>query len=44
LTEQDIIEIQWKINNRPRKRFDYLSPIEKLQIETEIDAKVAFDA
>ena len=33
-----------KINNRPRKRLGFLSPIEKLYLTTKIDEKVAFGA
>lgn len=43
-TDQDIFEIQMKINNRPRKRLGFLSPIEKLYLTTKIDQKVAFGA
>ena len=41
-TDQDIFERQMKINNRPRKRLGFLSPIEKSHLTTMVEAKLAF--
>lgn len=41
ISEQQIKEVEDKLNNRPRKRYDYDSPIEKME-ELLFNEKVAF--
>jgi len=42
-SDEDINNIQWELNNRPRKRLGFSSPIENLRMLTGLDEKVAFD-
>jgi IS30 family transposase len=43
-SDEDLTCIQTKINNRPRKRLGYSTPIELFKTLTQIDEKVAFRA
>lgn len=42
LTDEQIQEVEDKLNNRPRKRFGYLSPLEQLNKALTNEQKVAF--
>jgi len=42
LTDKMIQEVEDKLNNRPRKRFGYLSPLEQLNKVLTNEEKVAF--
>lgn len=42
LTDREIQEVEDKLNNRPRKRFGYLSPLEQLNKLLTTEGKVAF--
>jgi len=42
ITEQDVMKVEKLLNNRPRKRFDFLTPIEYFNIVTKNEKKVAF--
>lgn len=42
LTDKKIQEIEDKLNNRPRKRFVYLSPLKQLNKVLTTEEKVAF--
>jgi len=46
LTQQELDDIAWELNTRPRKRLGYLSPIEyyeKFVLSLSIDTNVAFE-
>ncbi len=42
LTDREIQEVEDKLDNRPRKRVDYLSPLEQLNKILTSEGKVAF--
>ena len=44
LSEDDIRQIEDKLNKRPRKRLNFISPYEAVKTKTKIDLKVAFRA
>ena len=44
LSEDDIRQIEDKLNKRPRKRLNFTSPYEAVKAKTKIDLKVAFRA
>ena len=44
LSEEDIRQIEDKLNKRPRKRLNFVSPYEAVKTKTKIDLKVAFRA
>lgn len=42
LTDEQIKQVEDKLNKRPRKRFDFLSPLEQLNNVLTTEQKVAF--
>jgi len=42
LTDREIQEVEDKLNNRPRKRLGYLSPLEQLNKILTTEGKVEF--
>lgn len=44
LSEEDIRQIEDKLNKRPRKRLNFVSPYGAVKTKTKIDLKVAFRA
>lgn len=43
-SDKDLIDIQMRLNSRPRKRLGYSTPFEELMKLTNVDFPVAFDA